>query len=122
MAMSGRLLVHEADPFIVQVDEVGQFQWPDGGFQGWEGSSQTILLAYRTRTMKGRNDTHAGPLLPEQRRGWSLMIFCVRTTRGLRRMERQRPGALLAHRAPTMKRWSLDVCSKIQPGSSHMEE
>lgn len=24
---------HEADPFIVQVDEVGQFQWPDGGFQ-----------------------------------------------------------------------------------------
>ena len=23
----------EADPFIVQVDEVGQFQWPDGGFQ-----------------------------------------------------------------------------------------
>lgn len=24
---------HEAEPFIVQVDEVGQFQWPDGGFQ-----------------------------------------------------------------------------------------
>ena len=24
---------HEADSFIVQVDEVGQFQWPDGGFQ-----------------------------------------------------------------------------------------
>ncbi len=24
---------HEADPFIVQVDEVGHFQWPDGGFQ-----------------------------------------------------------------------------------------
>lgn len=24
---------HEADPFIVQVDEAGQFQWPDGGFQ-----------------------------------------------------------------------------------------
>ena len=23
----------EEDPFIVQVDEVGQFQWPDGGFQ-----------------------------------------------------------------------------------------
>jgi hypothetical protein len=106
MAMSDRLLVHEADPFIVQVDEGGQFQWPDGGFQGWEGSS----------------DTHAGPLLPEQRRGWSLMIFCARATRGLRRMERQRPGALLARRAPTMKRWSLDVCSKIQPGSSHMEE
>ena len=28
-----RGLAHEADPFIVQVDEVGQFQWPDGGFQ-----------------------------------------------------------------------------------------
>ena len=24
---------HEADPFIVQVDAVGQFQWPDGGYQ-----------------------------------------------------------------------------------------
>ena len=37
-AYHGRLvlvswLAHEADPFIVQVDEVGQFQWPDGGFQ-----------------------------------------------------------------------------------------
>jgi hypothetical protein len=28
-----RGLAHEADPFIVQVDEAGQFQWPDGGFQ-----------------------------------------------------------------------------------------
>jgi hypothetical protein len=28
-----RGLAHEADPFIVQVDMVGQFQWPDGGFQ-----------------------------------------------------------------------------------------
>ena len=33
MAMSDRLLAHEADPLIVQVDEVGHFQWPDGGFQ-----------------------------------------------------------------------------------------
>jgi hypothetical protein len=33
MAMSDRLLAHDADPFIVQVDEVGQFQWSDGGFQ-----------------------------------------------------------------------------------------
>lgn len=24
---------HEADPFIVLVDEARQFQWPDGGFQ-----------------------------------------------------------------------------------------
>ena len=24
---------HEADPFIVLVDEAGQFQWPDGGYQ-----------------------------------------------------------------------------------------
>jgi len=24
---------HEADPFIVLVDDAGQFQWPDGGFQ-----------------------------------------------------------------------------------------
>ena len=24
---------HEEEPLIVQVDQVGQFQWPDGGFQ-----------------------------------------------------------------------------------------
>ena len=24
---------HEVDPFIVLVDEAGQFQWPDCGFQ-----------------------------------------------------------------------------------------
>lgn len=24
---------HESDAFIVLVDEAGQFQWPDGGFQ-----------------------------------------------------------------------------------------
>jgi len=24
---------HEDDPFIVQIDEAGQFQWPDGGYQ-----------------------------------------------------------------------------------------
>jgi hypothetical protein len=28
-----RGLAHEADPFVVQVDDIGQFQWPDGGFQ-----------------------------------------------------------------------------------------
>jgi hypothetical protein len=25
--------VEEAEPFVVQVDEVGYFQWPDGEFQ-----------------------------------------------------------------------------------------
>jgi hypothetical protein len=42
-----RGLAHEADPFIVQVDAVSQFQWPDGGFQEvtlakgeWEGPIQ----------------------------------------------------------------------------------
>jgi hypothetical protein len=25
--------LHEADPFIVEVDDAGQFQWPDGGYQ-----------------------------------------------------------------------------------------
>src|ERR1700704_4633993 len=31
------------------------------------------------------NGTHADLLLPEQRRGWSLLISCARATRGLRR-------------------------------------
>ena len=30
-------------------------------------------------------------LLAEQRRRWSLMIFCARATRGLRRMGREPP-------------------------------
>ena len=42
----------------------------------------------------------------------------ARATRGLRRMRREWPGALLARRAPTMKRWSLDARSKGQPGRS----
>ncbi len=28
-----RGLAHESDPFIVLVDQTGEFQWPDGGFQ-----------------------------------------------------------------------------------------
>ena len=28
-----RGLAHEADPFIVLIDQAGEFQWPDGGFQ-----------------------------------------------------------------------------------------
>ena len=48
-----RGLAHEADPFIVQVDEVGQFQWPDGGFQ-------EVTLA------KGE---WAGPIQPPEEEG-----------------------------------------------------
>jgi hypothetical protein len=44
--------VHEAGSFIVEVDEASQIQRPDGGLQGWEGSSQTIFPACKTRTMK----------------------------------------------------------------------
>jgi hypothetical protein len=34
---------------------------------------------------KNWTDTHAGPVLQEQGREWSLMIFYARATRGLRR-------------------------------------
>ena len=51
----------------------------------------------------------------QQRRGWSLMIFCARATRGLLRMERERPGALLARRTRTVKLCSFDARSKGQP-------
>ena len=40
------------------------------------------------RPLRGRKidwENPCGPLLPEQRRGWSLMIFCARATRGLGR-------------------------------------
>jgi hypothetical protein len=39
----------------------------------------------------------------------------ARATRGLRRMKRERPGALLARRTRTMKRCSFDARSKGQP-------
>jgi hypothetical protein len=43
------------------------------------------------------------------------MISCARATRGLRRMGRERPGALLARRTRTVKRCSFDARSKGQP-------
>jgi hypothetical protein len=51
----------------------------------------------------------------EQRRGWRLMTFpCLRNARP-QKDSGERPGALLARRAPTMKQWSLDARSKGQP-------
>ena len=50
------------------------------------------------------------------KRGWgSWDDPRARAARGLRRMRRERPGALLARRAPTRKQWSLDARSKGQP-------
>jgi hypothetical protein len=43
-------------------------------------------------------------------------------TRGLRRMKRGRPGILLARRAPTIKRWSLDARSEGRFACSLMEK
>jgi hypothetical protein len=54
----------------------------------------------------------------EQKRregGWRLMISCARATRGLRRMERERPGAFLARRTRTVKLCLFDARSKGQP-------
>ena len=42
-------------------------------------------------------------LLAEQRRGWSLMIFCARATRGLRKVGGNSQTILLARRTRTMK-------------------
>jgi hypothetical protein len=46
------------------------------------------------------------------------MIFCARATRGLRRMRGSRQTVLLARRAPTIKRWSLDARSEEQSAYS----
>ena len=51
----------------------------------------------------------------KQRRGWSLMIFCARATRGLRRMGEGRPGALLARGTRTIRMCTFDARSKGQP-------
>jgi hypothetical protein len=41
--------------------------------------------------------------------GWRLMIFCARATRGLRRIGRERLGALLARGTRTVKLCSFDA-------------
>jgi hypothetical protein len=46
------------------------------------------------------------------------MIFCARATRGLRWMRGSRQTVLLARRAPTIKRWSLDARSEEQSAYS----
>ena len=46
------------------------------------------------------------------------MIFCARATRGLRRMDRERPGALLARRTRTVKRCSSDQENKVPVSAS----
>jgi hypothetical protein len=51
-------------------------------------------------------------------KGWSLMIFCAHATRGRRMMRRSRQTVLLARRAPTIKRWSLDARSEEQSAYS----
>jgi len=43
------------------------------------------------------------------------MLSCARATRGLRRMVRERPGALLARRTRTVKLCSFDARSQGQP-------
>ena len=43
------------------------------------------------------------------------MIFCARATRGLRKMVREWPGALLARRTRTIRMCSFDARSKGQP-------
>jgi hypothetical protein len=46
------------------------------------------------------------------------MIFRARATRGLRKMRGSRQTVLLARRAPTIKRWSLDARSEEQSAYS----
>jgi len=57
-------------------------------------------------------------VLAEQRRGWSLMIFCARATRGLRGWEGSSQTILLARRTRTMKLCSSDARSEGQSGCS----
>jgi|CXWL01.1.fsa_nt_gi hypothetical protein len=51
---------------------------------GWGGMSRCPSCLQNAYDKKDGKDTHIGPVLPEQRRGWSLMIFCARATRGCR--------------------------------------
>jgi hypothetical protein len=44
-----------------------------------------LLCSRKARAKKDGKDTQVGPVLLEQREGWSLMIFYARATRGLRR-------------------------------------
>ena len=50
------------------------------------------------------------------------MIFIARGTRGLRRMGRERPSALLARRTRTVKLCSFDARSEGQSGDSLLKK
>jgi hypothetical protein len=60
-------------------------------------------------------------LLAEQKRGWSLMIFCARATRGLRMTRGSRQTVLLARRTRTIRMCSSDARSEEQSAYSLWE-
>ena len=81
--------------------------WPaSNSIRDGMGSLVVLLLAERARSECARSTRAI-----EDRPGYPLK----RKVSELGGMKRARPGALLARRAPTMKRWSLDARSQGQP-------
>ncbi len=70
---------------------------------------------------KGAGSGQVPFLLAEQRRGWSLMIFCARATRGLRMTRGSRQTVLLARRTRTIRMCSSDARSEEQSAYSLWE-
>ena len=83
------------------------------GWAAWPSS-----CSRNARPQKDNGERPGALLARRTRRGWRLMIFCARATRGLRMMRRSRQTVLLARRAPTIKRWSLDARSEEQSAYS----
>jgi hypothetical protein len=82
-----RFLIHTVFPYeatnFMALAEGSQTELPAPGWSPLPGSaSSTSKYCYSKKREQG-----AGPVtvLPEQRKGWSLMIFCARATRGLGR-------------------------------------
>jgi hypothetical protein len=71
-----------------------------------------VLVLVVLHEKKDRKGPHVSLVLPDQRREWSLMIFCAFATRSLRKMRGSGQTVLLARRAPTIIRWSLDPHSE----------
>ena len=89
-------------------------QWDQ---QGWPRSGR-IVDKRKKRRAQWRSKP-AATLDWKNEQAWKDHWYgCARTTRGLRRMERERAGALLARRTCTMKQCSFYARSEGQPGYS----
>jgi hypothetical protein len=141
LALAKRCLAQQLVPFRLIVERNVEQAAPPvrtgRGASRWQDPNRALMPAAAVTTVLERIEQASleggggqppmSSLLAERARSEgarSTRAFEDQPGRPLREMERRkamrkmRSGALLAHRAPTMKQWSLDARSEGQPGHS----